>query len=151
MSLVGKLESEIEVHAPAHRFYRFFKHEISHVVNVCPKLIQKIKVHNGDWKDHCHGSIKVWNYVVEDKAEVLKERVEFDDKNLVVCMIGLEGDVFEHYKVFKATFQFVPKGPNRSAVILILEYEKLHDGPPYPHKYHDAMHKFAKDIESHLK
>lgn len=64
MSLVGKLESEIEVNAPAHRFYQFFKHEISHVVNVCPNLIKKIKVHNGDWKDHCHGSIKVWNYVV---------------------------------------------------------------------------------------
>lgn len=81
----------------------------------------------------------------------MKERVEFDDKNLVVRMVGLEGDVFKHYKTFTGTYQVVSKGPNRSAIIFTLEYEKLHDGPPYPDKYHEAMNSLAKDIESHLK
>lgn len=69
----------------------------------------------------------------------------------MVKVIGLEGDVFKHYKTFNGTYQVVPKGPNLTSVIFILEYEKLHDGPPYPHKYHDAMSDLAKDIESHLK
>ena len=80
----------------------------------------------------------------------MKERVEFDDKNLVVRMVGLEGDVFKHYKTFIATYQVVPKGLGRSVIIFTLEYEKLNDGSPYPDKYHEAMDNLAKDIEAHL-
>ncbi|KAA0061197.1 MLP-like protein 328 [Cucumis melo var. makuwa] len=86
-----------------------------------------------------------------ETAEVVKERVEFDDKKLVIRIVGLEGDVFEHYKTFIGTYQVIPKGPNRSGIIFTLEYEKLRDGPPYPQKYHEAMNSLAKDIEAHLK
>ncbi|KAL4017088.1 hypothetical protein IC575_024762 [Cucumis melo] len=151
MALVGKLESEIEVNTPPHRFYKLFKEQIADIANISPKLIQKIKHHDGDWSKHGHGSVKVWNYTIDDSAEVFKERVEFDDKKLVIRMVGLEGDVFKHYKTFIATYQVVPKGPGRSAIIFTLEYEKLHDGPPYPNKYHEAMKGLAKDIEAHLK
>lgn len=87
----------------------------------------------------------------DGKAEVLKERVEFDDEKLKVTLIGLEGDAFNHYKTFKPIYQIVPKGPECSLAVLTLEYEKLNDDSPYPYKYIDIMNGITKDIESHLK
>lgn len=81
----------------------------------------------------------------------MKEQVEFDDENFKLVQIGLEGDVFKHYKIFKATYQVVPKGPEHSLAIMTLEYEKSDDGSPYPYKYLDLMNGVTKDIESHLK
>lgn len=86
----------------------------------------------------------------DGKAEVFKEQVEFDDENFSVTLIGLEGDVFEHYKTFKVIYKVVPDGPEHSLAVLILEYEKLNDGSPYPYKYLDIMNNLTKDIESHL-
>lgn len=87
----------------------------------------------------------------DGKPEVFKEQVEFDDENMAVTFIGLEGDVFEHYKTIKLTYKVVPKGPEHSLVIMTYEYEKLDDDTPYPYKYLDLMNNFTKDIESHLK
>ena len=77
--------------------------------------------------------------------------MELDDKNLVIKLIGLEGDLFEHYKSFNETYKVVKKGPGQCAIILTLEYEKLHDCSPSPQKYYDAMINLVKSIESHLK
>ncbi|KAL0540230.1 hypothetical protein IC582_024463 [Cucumis melo] len=151
MTLAGKLVSEVEINTPPHRFYKLFKEQIASIPNISPNLIQNVQIHDGDWSKHGHGSIKLWNYTIDNRAEVVKERVEFDDKKLVIRVVGLEGDVFEHYKTFIGTYQVIPKGPNRSGIIFTLEYEKLRDGPPYPQKYHEAMNSLAKDIEAHLK
>ncbi|XP_022150050.1 MLP-like protein 328 [Momordica charantia] len=151
MSLVGKLVSELEINAPAEKYYKLFKDEAFHVPKVSPKIIQQVEVHEGDWDTHGHGSIKIWKYSVDGKDEVFKERVEFDDKNLSVTLIGLEGDVFKHYKTFNAIYKVVPKSPEHSLAVLTLEYEKLDDGSPYPYQYLDLMNGITKDIESHLK
>ncbi|XP_038876398.1 MLP-like protein 328 [Benincasa hispida] len=151
MSLVGKFVSELEINAPAHKYYGVFKDKVSHLPNISPTIFQSVEVHEGDWDTHGHGSIKIWNYTIDGKTEVFKEQVEFDDEKLAVTLIGLEGDVFEHYKVFKGIYQVVPKGPEHSLAILTLEYEKLDDGSPYPYKYLDLMNNITKDIESHLK
>ncbi|XP_038893256.1 MLP-like protein 329 [Benincasa hispida] len=151
MALIGKLVSELEIHSNANKFYNFFKHQIFHIPSLSPKLIQKVKVHEEDWNTHAHVSTKIWIYTIDGKAEVFKERVEFDDKKLVMTLVGLEGGVFKHYKTFKLTYQIVPKEPERSLVILILEYEKLDDGSTYPYKYTDLLSNIIKDIESHLK
>lgn len=81
----------------------------------------------------------------------MKEQVEFDDEKFAMTVIALEGDVFDHYKVFKATYQVVPKNSEHSLAVLTLEYEKIDDGSPYPYKYLDIMNGITKDIESHLK
>lgn len=81
----------------------------------------------------------------------MKEKVEFNDEKMAMTVVGLEGDVFDHYKVFNATYQVVSKGPQHSLAVLTLEYEKLDDGSPYPYKYLDLMNAITKDIESHLK
>lgn len=64
MSLQGKLESEIEINTPPHRFYKLFKEEIFEIPKACPKLVQKINIHGGDWSKHGHGSIKTWHYTI---------------------------------------------------------------------------------------
>ncbi|XP_022155182.1 MLP-like protein 328 [Momordica charantia] len=151
MSLVGKLVSEFEINAPAEKYYKMFKDQCFHIPNITSNHIKQVEVHEGDWDSHCHGSIKIWNYVMDGKVESFKERVEFDDEKLAVTLTGLEGDVFERYKAFKGTYQVVPKGASHSLAIHTLEYEKLDDSTPYPYKYLDLMNCLTKDIESHLK
>lgn len=80
----------------------------------------------------------------DGKFEVLKEQVEFDDEKLMLVQIGFEGNVFDHYKVFKMTYQVVPKNLEHSTTIMTLEYEKLDDGSPYPYKYLDLMNRYQK-------
>ena len=96
-------------------------------------------------------SFYVYDCFKDGKPEVFKEQVEFDDEKLAVTLIGLEGDVFEHYKTFKVTYQVVPKDSEHSLAILTLEYEKLRDDTPYPYKYLHLMNKLTKDIEAHHK
>ncbi|XP_023553763.1 MLP-like protein 328 [Cucurbita pepo subsp. pepo] len=151
MSLRGKFVSELELNAAAHKYYKLFKHQVSHIPNISPGIFKNVEVHEGDWDTHGHGSIKIWNYNIDGKDEVFKEQVEFDDEKLSVTLIGLEGDVFEHYKTFKGIYQVVPKGPEHCLAVLTLEYEKLDDGSPYPYKYLDLMNNLTRDIESHLK
>ncbi|CAK9324084.1 unnamed protein product [Citrullus colocynthis] len=151
MSPVGKLVSELELNVSAEKYYKVFKDKVFHIPKICPSIFNKVEVHEGDWDNHGHGSIKIWNYTLDGKPEVFKEQVEFDDKNMAVTLIGLEGDVFEHYKTFKGIYRIVPKDFEHSLAILTLEYEKLKDDSPYPYKYLDLMNKLTKDIEVHLK
>lgn len=74
----------------------------------------------------------------------------FDDEKYAMTVIGLEGDVFEHYKSFKATYQVVPRGPKHSLAVLTLEYEKRHPNSPYPYKYINLMNNVTKDMEFFL-
>ncbi|XP_022150029.1 MLP-like protein 328, partial [Momordica charantia] len=130
-----KSVSELEINAPAEKYHEVFNNETFHVPKIFSKIIQEVEVHG----------------VFDGKDELFKERVEFDDKNLSVSLIGLGGDVFKHYKTFNAIHKVLPKSPRHSLVVLTLEYEKLDDGSPYPYQYLDLMNGIAKDIESHLK
>ncbi|CAK9326755.1 unnamed protein product [Citrullus colocynthis] len=125
ISLVGKLVSEIEINASAEKFYKFFKDEAFNIPKISSKIVQQVGVHEGNWDTHSHDSIKISNYTIDGKFEVLKEQVEFDDEKLMLVHIGLEGNVFDHYKVFKMTYQVVPKNleqnmRNLMMVLLIL-------------------------------
>lgn len=64
MSLAGKLVSQIEIKAPAEKYYQIFKDKCFHVPNISPKFIQQVELHEDDWENHGHGSIKTWNYTV---------------------------------------------------------------------------------------
>ena len=64
MSLVGKFVSELEINAPAEKYYEIFKDKVAHIPNISPTLFQNVEVHEGDWDTHGHGSIKVWNYTL---------------------------------------------------------------------------------------
>ncbi|XP_022942661.1 MLP-like protein 328 [Cucurbita moschata] len=143
MPLVEELSREVEIKAAATEFYNIFTHHSFNLPNIS-QSIQKVEVHD---------SIKFWYYTVDGKAEIYKEREEFDDDNLLISMIGVGGDVFKYYKAFDVIFQVIPKGLKLSSVILRMKYGKLdHNSPdPDPDKYVEFLNNLIKDIGSHLK
>ncbi|GAV73790.1 Bet_v_1 domain-containing protein [Cephalotus follicularis] len=143
-----KVEAEVELKSPPEKLYNMFKKESYLVPVASPNNIQAVKVHEGDWETH--GSIKIWNYTSGGKTETFKEKVEFDDENLKVTLVGLEGDVFKYYKSYKGIFHYVPKGEGTLAKVA-LEYEKLSEDVPDPiNEYLDFVVSFTKDMDAHL-
>ncbi|MDK0841582.1 MLP family protein, partial [Clostridium perfringens] len=91
--------------------------------------IQAVALHEGDW--HTHGAIKIWNYTIDGKPEVFKEKVEFDDANMTFYLHGLEGDLFKDLKVYRPIWKIVPKNKGSVAKIA-LEYERMNEDAPIP-------------------
>jgi uncharacterized membrane protein len=60
MALNGKLETDIEIKAPADKFYNIFRSQMHLLPNVSSDKIQGVKVHDGDWETV--GSVKHWNF-----------------------------------------------------------------------------------------
>ncbi|GLT54257.1 hypothetical protein SLA2020_274690 [Shorea laevis] len=147
MALKGKLETEIEIKADPQKFYDIFKKQAHQIPNATPDHIQGVEVHEGDWETH--GSVKQWKYTVEGNAEVVKEKVEFDDASKTVTLVGVEGDVMKSYKTFKGIFKVTPKAYG-SFVTLTIEYEKLRADVAEPNKYFNTMLNIAKDVDAHL-
>ncbi|KAK2635472.1 hypothetical protein Ddye_030264 [Dipteronia dyeriana] len=148
MALSGKLEADIEIKASAEKYFNIFKSQCQHLPNISSSNLQGVDLHEGDWDTH--GSVKLWKYTVEGREESYKEKIEIDDENLAVTLVGLEGDVFKNYKSWKATFQATPKGEGNSVIKHILEYEKLNQDVPVPNPYLDFIVRISKDIASHL-
>ncbi|ONI31737.1 hypothetical protein PRUPE_1G327400 [Prunus persica] len=145
--LKGKVETEIEIKAPAEKFYNIFNSRAHHVPNISPGSIQGVQVHEGDWKTH--GSIKSWNYTVGDEVGVFKEKVEYNDENKSITLNGVEGDVFKYFKSFKPVYQFTQKDEG-SIATLSIAYEKLNDNVAAPDKYVGLMVNIVKDLDAHF-
>ncbi|VVA94863.1 unnamed protein product [Arabis nemorensis] len=60
-SLVGKLETEVEIKASAEKFHHMIAGRPHHVSKATPGKIQGCELHEGDWGKV--GSIVIWNYV----------------------------------------------------------------------------------------
>ncbi|KAL0005289.1 hypothetical protein SO802_012850 [Lithocarpus litseifolius] len=58
----------------------------------------------------------------EGESGVFKEKVELDDANRSVTLVGIEGDVMKDYKTFNPIYQVVPKG-TASLAKLSIEWE----------------------------
>ncbi|PQQ20835.1 MLP-like protein 28 [Prunus yedoensis var. nudiflora] len=129
--LKGKVETEIEIKAPAEKFYNIFKSRAHHVPNISSGSIQGVQVHEGDWETH--GSIKSWNYSVGDEVGVFKEKVEYNDENKSITQNGVEGDVFKQH-----------------CDLVSIAYEKLNDNVPAPDKYVGLMANVIKDLDAHF-
>ncbi|KAL5778886.1 hypothetical protein ACOSQ2_009623 [Xanthoceras sorbifolium] len=139
MSLKGKKETEIEIKAPADEFYNFFKGQTYH----------DVEVHEGDWESH--GSVKLWKYTVEGKQETYKERVELDEANKTVSLVGLEGDIFKYVKSWTTVFKAIPKADGSGSVANVtIEYEKLHDAIADPKAYMEFLTSVVKDVDDHI-
>ncbi|XP_021823272.1 MLP-like protein 28 [Prunus avium] len=145
--LKGKVETEIEIKAPAEKFYNIFKSRAHHVPNISSGSIQGVQVHEGDWETH--GSIKSWNYSVGDEVGVFKEKVEYNDENKSITLNGVEGDVFRYFKSFKPVYQFTQKDEGSTATLSIA-YEKLNDNVAAPDKYVGLMVNIVKDLDAHF-
>jgi len=80
---------------------------------------------------------------------VFKEKVEFDDDNMSVTLHGIEGHLYDEYKVYKPVCKDVPK-EHGSVAKLSIEYEKYKESDPNPDKYMAVFIEMAKDIDAHV-
>ncbi|KAK3421526.1 hypothetical protein EUGRSUZ_G02173 [Eucalyptus grandis] len=136
-NLKGKLETEVELKAPADKFFKIWRSETHKLPTATSKNIQGVKVHEGDWDQH--GAIKIWNYT----------KVEFDDDNMSFTLHCIEGHVFDTWKVFKPACKVIPKEQG-SLAKLSIEYEKYKESDPNPDKYMPFFIDMVKDIEAHV-
>ncbi|KAF5727670.1 MLP-like protein 28 [Tripterygium wilfordii] len=137
-----KMETVIDIEAPAQKIYNVFKETAFHVPGHAPNHIQGVEVHEGAWDKH--GSIKVWTYTFEGKTTTFKERVEFDDEKLIVKLVGIDGDPFTYLKQYVPIFQFIPKGTGTEAILTIV-YEKISESIKVP-DYMDFMIGLTKSL-----
>ncbi|KAJ9166949.1 hypothetical protein P3X46_021638 [Hevea brasiliensis] len=144
MAFKGKLETVLDLKSSPEKFLTLWKKQAYEVPNLTPTNIQGVHVLEGDWVPP--GSIKVWNYTIDGKAEVFQEKIELDEEKNIVTLIGLEGDVFKIYKVYTAIWELTPKDQG-SLAKLTLEYEKLNENVPVPHNYMDFVISITKDID----
>lgn len=64
MALDGKIVSQFQIKVSAQKFYKILKDLCFHIPTISPKVINQVEIHGGDWDNHGHGSVKIWNYVV---------------------------------------------------------------------------------------
>ncbi|KAL6969969.1 hypothetical protein U1Q18_029679 [Sarracenia purpurea var. burkii] len=97
MSLAGKLEAEVEMtKANGEEIFHIFSgRKAPHTSKLCPEMVPKVDLHEGDWDTH--GSIKVWTYVAEGKVETIKEKASVDEENRIINWTALEGHCLELY------------------------------------------------------
>ncbi|CAL9240213.1 unnamed protein product [Arabidopsis halleri] len=149
-SLVGKLETDVEIKASADKFHHMFAGKPHHVSKASPGNIQSCDLHEGDWGTV--GSIIFWNYVHDGEAKVAKERIEAvePEKNLITFRV-IDGDLMKEYKSFLLTIQVTPKpgGPG-SIVHWHLEYEKISDEVAHPETLLQFCVEVSKEIDEHL-
>ncbi|CAL8995140.1 unnamed protein product, partial [Prunus brigantina] len=95
------------------------------------------------------GSVKLWKYTVDGNVETLKEKVEIDEANKLVSLTALEGShVLDNYKSYKIILQVTPKSEG-GLVKITLEYQRLNENDPPPHKYHRFLVNVIQDIDAH--
>lgn len=61
MSCVKKISEPVEMNIDCEKYYYFMKNTVYHIPNIT-STIQNVSVHEGDWDNSSHESIKVWNY-----------------------------------------------------------------------------------------
>ncbi|KAJ0094391.1 hypothetical protein Patl1_15436 [Pistacia atlantica] len=71
MALIGKLEADLEINAPAAAFYNVWKSQCHHLPNATPSNMQAVEVHE------------------EGRSESYKERIEVDDETMTVGLVGI--------------------------------------------------------------
>ncbi|KAK2453414.1 MLP protein [Trifolium repens] len=150
MALIGKVESEVEIQAPAAKFYSFYRNQLEHLPNISTH-IHGARVHEGDWETV--GSVKHWEYTIDGKkisATIIIESV--DDDNKVITYSIFDKEVSEDYKSFKGIIQVIDKEHGGGIVKWTFEYEKLKDDITgvSPDSYLNVAVKVAKEIDAHL-
>ncbi|KAK7827604.1 mlp-like protein 43 [Quercus suber] len=80
MALVGKLEADVEIKAPADKFFNILRSEIHHIPNISSDKVHGVEVHEGDWETS--GSVKLWKFTVG--MAILQSRTT-DKKKKIEC------------------------------------------------------------------
>ncbi|XP_044494671.1 MLP-like protein 328 [Mangifera indica] len=105
--LSGKVEREVEIEAPAEKFYKVWKFECFHLPTASLSNIQGVLIREGDWETN--GSIRIWNDTVEGKSGIFKEKVEADDEHMTLTLNGIERDIYNDFRFWELVFKVAPK------------------------------------------
>ncbi|CAH8351880.1 unnamed protein product [Eruca vesicaria subsp. sativa] len=149
-SMVGELEVDVEIKAPAQKYYHMLTGRPQDLSKATPDNVKSCDLLEGEFGKV--GSILFWNYVIDGQLKVVKERIEAlePEKNLMVVKI-LEGDLMKEFKSFLMTIQATPKqrGPG-SVVKCHTKYEKIDEKVPDPESLLAAFVKASKDMDEML-
>ncbi|XP_010514273.1 PREDICTED: MLP-like protein 328 [Camelina sativa] len=148
MATSGTYVTEVPLKGTAEKHYKRWRNENHLFPDAIGHHIQGVNVHDGEWDSH--GSIKIWNYTLDGKQEIFKERREMDDENMTMKIIGLEGHVMEQFKVYDAYFQFIPKSEDDCTCKITMIWEKRNDAFPEPGSYMQFVKSMVADMEDHV-
>ncbi|KAI5311227.1 hypothetical protein L3X38_000057 [Prunus dulcis] len=142
------VEAEVEIKSNSGKLFKLISNQHHDVPKASSDNVHDVAVHEGDWETS--GSVKLWKYTLDGNVETLKEKVEIDEANKLVSLTALEGShVLEKYKSCKIIFQVTPKSEG-GLVKITLEYQRLNENDPPPHKYLRFLVNVIQDIDAHL-
>ncbi|OMO99745.1 hypothetical protein COLO4_13109 [Corchorus olitorius] len=150
-SLIGKEGIDIELNAPAKKFFDMICNTPNQVSDASADNIQKVAALNGDFGST--GSIVCWNYIHDGEPKYAKEVIEgIDRKNYSISYRVFEGDILKEFKSFVLKVQSIPKSNQGEGSIArwTFEYEKLHEGIAFPKSLLELAKQVSKDVDSHL-
>ncbi|XP_065854937.1 MLP-like protein 43 [Euphorbia lathyris] len=151
MSLVEKMDADVEIKSSAEKFHDVFSCRPHHVKNMTPDKIHGCDLHEGDFGKQ--GTIVNWTYTHDGEKKVAKELVEeIDDVNNSTTFKVIEGDLMKEYKLFRLTVKATAKGDGKegSVVNWTLEYERMNHQIAQPNTLLDFLVNCTKDIDAHL-
>ncbi|KAJ4899647.1 Polyketide cyclase/dehydrase and lipid transport superfamily protein [Raphanus sativus] len=148
MATSGTYVTEVPLKGTAEKHYKRWKSENFLFPDAIGHHIQNVTVHDGEWDSH--GGIKIWNYTLDGKQEVFKEKREIDDENTTMTDRGLEGHVMELFKVYDLIGQFIPKTEDSCICIITMVWEKRNDEVPEPSSYMKLLKSMVVDMEDHV-
>ncbi|EOA24895.1 hypothetical protein CARUB_v10018187mg [Capsella rubella] len=148
MATSGTYVTEVPLKGTAEKHYKIWRNENHLFPDVVGHHIQGVTVHDGEWDSH--GSIKIWNYTLDGKEEVFKERREMDDENKTTKVIGLEGHIMEQFKVCEFDYKFIPKSEDDCVCKITMIWEKHNDESPEPSSYMKFVKSMVVDLEDHI-
>ncbi|KAL9298203.1 hypothetical protein ACSQ67_024099 [Phaseolus vulgaris] len=149
MVLLGKISTEIGVHATAEKWFNLFATQL-HDVQHLAERVHGTKLHQGeDW--HHNDTIKHWTYVIDGKVTTCHESIESVDEENNTIYYKLFGEDIDHrFKVFKLIFQAIDKENHGVIIKWTIEYEKLDAEVEPPYGYIEYLHKCTSDIDGNL-
>ncbi|XP_010471091.1 PREDICTED: MLP-like protein 31 [Camelina sativa] len=149
-SLVGILETTVELKCSAEKFHDMLVGRPHHVSNATPTNIQGAELHEGEMGQV--GAVILWNYVHDGEAKVVKERIEsVDPENNRVTYKVIEGDLLKEYSNFVVTLQVTPKeGEPGSVAHWHFDYEKINEEVAHPETLLQLAVEVSKEMDEHL-
>ncbi|KAJ4879664.1 MLP-like protein 28 [Raphanus sativus] len=149
-SLQGEIEADVEIKAPATKFYHMFAVRPQDLPKASPENLKGCRVEEGDTGKV--GTLLTWNYVQDGKPMVAYQRIEaVEPKNNMIKYRVLEGDMMKEFKSFLCTIQVTPKqGGSGGVVKWRMEYERIDENVAPPESLLRVAVKTTKETEQML-
>ncbi|KAL9453443.1 hypothetical protein AB3S75_009115 [Citrus x aurantiifolia] len=103
----NKVETVVEVRAPAAKFHQVFSCKPHILASMSPQSIQGCDLLEGEWGKP--GCIICWRYFHDGSPQIAKEIMEvIDNENYITNYKVIEGNLLELYKSFCSTVKVTP-------------------------------------------